>query len=157
MANLPPHAIHDREDTKRFLATVDGARADVSSPYFDARAPVFISRAPGRLDLMGGIADYSGSLVLELPIASATHVALERHDEATLEIVSLAAGFDSAPAVGGIVIRTIPLVGARCAGHDQMNSARRRSAVSSYVLVRGSAFQSHLSCPRWPARTRRKS
>lgn len=31
-----------------------------------------ISRAPCRLDLMGGIADYSGSLVLEWPLAEAT-------------------------------------------------------------------------------------
>jgi len=31
--------------------------------------PVVIARAPGRLDVMGGIADYSGSLVLQLPLA----------------------------------------------------------------------------------------
>jgi hypothetical protein len=28
---------------------------------------------------MGGIADYSGSLVLQMPIAEACHVALQRH------------------------------------------------------------------------------
>lgn len=27
---------------------------------------IFVSRAPGRLDVMGGIADYSGSLVLQV-------------------------------------------------------------------------------------------
>lgn len=27
---------------------------------------VFVSRAPGRLDVMGGIADYSGALVLQV-------------------------------------------------------------------------------------------
>lgn len=40
---------------------------------------VFITRAPGRLDVMGGIADYSGSLVLQMPIAEACHVALQKH------------------------------------------------------------------------------
>jgi galactokinase len=50
---------------------------------------VVVSRAPGRLDLMGGIADYSGSLVLELPIASAAHVALQLHDERTIDFISL--------------------------------------------------------------------
>ncbi|MEZ4659646.1 MAG: galactokinase family protein [Caldilineaceae bacterium] len=35
---------------------------------FDATADVIVTRAPGRMDLMGGIADYSGSLVLQLPI-----------------------------------------------------------------------------------------
>lgn len=29
---------------------------------------VFVARAPGRLDVMGGIADYSGSLVLQVTI-----------------------------------------------------------------------------------------
>ncbi len=28
--------------------------------------PVIVTRAPGRLDVMGGIADYSGSLVLQV-------------------------------------------------------------------------------------------
>ena len=41
--------------------------------------PVFVARAPGRLDVMGGIADYSGSLVLQLPLAEACHVAVQRH------------------------------------------------------------------------------
>lgn len=40
---------------------------------------VVVTRAPGRLDVMGGIADYSGSLALQMPIAEACHVALQRH------------------------------------------------------------------------------
>ena len=40
--------------------------------FFSAERPVFIARAPGRLDVMGGIADYSGARVLELPLACAT-------------------------------------------------------------------------------------
>lgn len=39
-----------------------------------------MARAPGRLDVMGGIADFSGSLVLQMPIALAAHVALQLHD-----------------------------------------------------------------------------
>ncbi len=39
--------------------------------------PLQITRAPGRLDVMGGIADYSGSTVLQMPIAEAAHVALQ--------------------------------------------------------------------------------
>ena len=34
----------------------------------------FIASAPGRLDVMGGIADYSGSLVLQMPIKNRTTV-----------------------------------------------------------------------------------
>ncbi|CAM6123101.1 unnamed protein product [Calypogeia fissa] len=39
---------------------------------------VFVSRAPGRLDVMGGISDYSGGLVLQMPIREACHVAVQR-------------------------------------------------------------------------------
>jgi L-arabinokinase len=44
---------------------------------FDRARDVIVTRAPGRLDLMGGIADYSGSLVLELPIREAAFVAVQ--------------------------------------------------------------------------------
>ncbi|GFZ01077.1 arabinose kinase [Actinidia rufa] len=37
----------------------------------------FVARAPGRLDVVGGIADYSGSLVLQMPIREACHVAVQ--------------------------------------------------------------------------------
>jgi galactokinase len=56
---------------------------------FERGASVSMARAPGRLDVMGGIADYSGSLVLERPIAEATWAAVQRIDRPVLEIVSL--------------------------------------------------------------------
>jgi L-arabinokinase len=59
---------------------------------FDADAPLFVARAPGRLDVMGGIADYSGSLVLELPLACATTAIVQPRRDATIELVSLRAG-----------------------------------------------------------------
>ncbi len=37
--------------------------------------------APGRLDVMGGIADYSGSLVLQMPIAQQTKIQLSLRDD----------------------------------------------------------------------------
>src|SRR5882724_4326064 len=58
---------------------------------FDTQQELTIARAPGRLDLMGGIADYSGSLVLELPIAEATLVALQLTNARRIRIVSLTA------------------------------------------------------------------
>ncbi len=58
-------------------------------PGFFTSAEIVVSRAPGRLDLMGGIADYSGSLVLEWPIAAATHVGLQLQDAPVVQICSL--------------------------------------------------------------------
>lgn len=57
--------------------------------FFDSEREIFISRAPGRLDLMGGIADYSGSLVLQYPIQEATLVALQKDSAPKISVVSL--------------------------------------------------------------------
>lgn len=55
---------------------------------FNTKSDVIVSRAPGRLDVMGGIADYSGSHVLEFPIAEATVAAVQLNDERQLNIVT---------------------------------------------------------------------
>jgi L-arabinokinase len=50
-------------------------------PIFEKNATVYTGIAPGRLDVMGGIADYSGSLVLQMPISQTTKVQVAiRHD-----------------------------------------------------------------------------
>jgi len=58
---------------------------------FSSEAPSYVARAPGRLDVMGGIADYSGSLVLQLPLEVATAVVVQPSDERTIELASLRA------------------------------------------------------------------
>ena len=79
-------------DVSQFLETLS-ALHDHALPqlrtFFDPHAELTITRAPGRLDLMGGIADYSGSLVLELPIAEATLVALQKDQAPRVSVVSL--------------------------------------------------------------------
>jgi len=78
------------KDTETFVETVNSPEGQVLFDG-DGLSKLVVTRAPGRLDVMGGIADYSGSLVLELPIAEATHVALQRDDSNVLKIVSLGA------------------------------------------------------------------
>jgi galactokinase len=56
---------------------------------FEKCVPIRVARAPGRLDVMGGIGDYSGSLVLEMPIAEAAFAAVQRSSMAGIVIVSL--------------------------------------------------------------------
>jgi len=56
---------------------------------FEPGTAIAIARAPGRLDVMGGIADYSGSLVLERPIAEGTCAAVQPVDDAVLEVISI--------------------------------------------------------------------
>ena len=56
--------------------------------FFTTDAPVYTARAPGRLDVIGGIADYSGARVLELPLACATSALVQAQDAPCCEIVS---------------------------------------------------------------------
>src|SRR6476660_6422594 len=79
-------------DIEAFIRTLNALPRNPSAllqTFFDPGKELFVTRAPGRLDVMGGIADYSGSLMLELPIAEATLVALQRSDERVLRIASL--------------------------------------------------------------------
>ncbi|HEY3235547.1 MAG TPA: hypothetical protein VGJ84_12590, partial [Polyangiaceae bacterium] len=52
------HRADDLAHFIRILEHLSGAPQDLFSPA----EPVWVARAPGRLDVMGGIADYSGSL-----------------------------------------------------------------------------------------------
>jgi L-arabinokinase len=56
---------------------------------FRSGSSLVVARAPGRLDLMGGIADYSGSRVLQLPTREATLAAVQKDAERRIRIVSL--------------------------------------------------------------------
>lgn len=83
-------------DLERFAADI-AARVNAGawpqdSILDDDHAPVFIARAPGRLDVMGGIADYSGALVLEWPIREATRIAIRPWTERRLSITSIGRG-----------------------------------------------------------------
>jgi galactokinase len=80
-------------DVAAFVETLDALDTHPTQEartLFDTREELVIARAPGRLDVMGGIADYSGSLVLELPIAEATFAALQREGARRLRIITLA-------------------------------------------------------------------
>lgn len=65
-------------------------------PYFARGEPISVARAPGRLDVMGGVADYSGSLVLELPIREAAFAAVQLQAEPAVHVLSF--GSDGGPA-----------------------------------------------------------
>ena len=56
--------------------------------FLSPERPLYIARAPGRLDVMGGIADYSGARVLELPLACTTDAFVQTQDAPRCEIMS---------------------------------------------------------------------
>src|SRR5256714_367206 len=60
--------------------------------FFSHNSPLYIARAPGRLDVMGGIADYSGGRVLELPLACATTALLQSQETPRCDIATRRGG-----------------------------------------------------------------
>ena len=68
---------------------------------------MYVARAPGRLDVMGGIADYSGALVLQLPLGRETTVSLQRQAVPRCDVTSrrgeawVEFGIDLAPLLTG--------------------------------------------------------
>jgi L-arabinokinase len=60
--------------------------------WYRPDSAAYVGRAPARLDVMGGIADYSGALVLELPLARSTWATVQRQESPLCEIATLRDG-----------------------------------------------------------------
>ncbi|CAF4122713.1 unnamed protein product [Rotaria sp. Silwood2] len=54
-----------------------------------SKKPIYSASAPGRLDVMGGFADYSGSHVLQYPIAQTTHAFVQVSNKNTVHMISI--------------------------------------------------------------------
>ena len=118
------------------LGELEGAHPAVRG-LFDGAAEVFVARAPGRLDVMGGIADYSGSLVLQWPLEAATQVALAVHPSRVIRIASLAED-------GGARIVEVPLEALERDGrpleYDEARELLRRDPASAWAAYVAGAF-----------------
>lgn len=64
--------------------------------YFNT-GEIFVGRVPARLDVMGGIADYSGANVCEAVLGRGTLVALQPRTDRTIRIRTMQAGQRSLP------------------------------------------------------------
>ncbi len=92
MYKISQGSTHNLPDVAAFLDLLnhlDAHRKPAVRTLFEPNGELVVTRAPGRLDLMGGIADYSGSLVLQMPIQEATLVALQRVAEPQVQIISI--------------------------------------------------------------------
>src|SRR5207249_1199485 len=86
-ADLPMNRPHDLLRLDPVPQLLERARAELSAE-FDFSKPLRISRAPGRLDVMGGIADYTGSLVCEMPLDRAAAVLVQQRNDREVQIFS---------------------------------------------------------------------
>jgi galactokinase len=73
------------------MRCVQNHRDFLPPKYFDEATPLVESRAPGRLDVMGGISDYSGGLCLEWPLEVATTCVAQRSRDGKIQVRSAVA------------------------------------------------------------------
>lgn len=59
------------------------------SDFFSSGQPIMTARAPGRMDIMGGISDYSGSLLLQMPVKQTTIVQVQQRADSLIQLRSL--------------------------------------------------------------------
>lgn len=82
-----------------FAPALDRLRALAADPdprvrlFFSPHTAIVIGRAPGRLDVMGGIGDYSGTRVLELPLARATWAIVQRQAAPRFDVATRRGGW----------------------------------------------------------------
>ena len=103
-------------------------------PFIDMRQQRYIARAPGRLDVMGGIADYSGSLVLQLPLDVAAYALVQPRRDGQAVIVSGASHDLAGVSVVELPIAEIYRFVADASVLHQMLTANPSTAWASYLL-----------------------
>jgi L-arabinokinase len=67
----------------------DARLETVPHGFFSENGQIHVASAPGRLDVMGGIADYSGSLVLQLPLDRHTTAMVQPTRDSSITVVSM--------------------------------------------------------------------
>jgi galactokinase len=80
----PSHELRSLAPVEKLLERI---KTDLAADFSPQR-PLRLSRAPGRLDVMGGIADYTGSMVCEMPLDRAAAVALQSRDDRQVQVFS---------------------------------------------------------------------
>jgi len=119
------------EEARRFKQELKA----LYSNLFGEADPIVV-RAPARLDLMGGIADYSGSVVLEVTLERAVLMGLSRRSDGEVKILSIGAEREGlAPRFEASL--DVFYSGGRLKGYDEVRGLFRRDpkrAWAGYVV-----------------------
>lgn len=75
-------------DAERLLTPFETYLEEKGSAFFDSGTPITVARGPARIDLMGGVADYSGSVVFEGTLGRASVVGFQPREDDQLRVRS---------------------------------------------------------------------
>jgi galactokinase len=85
--------------------------------FFQSAEPVWLARAPGRLDVMGGNVDYTGGLVLQMPLRQAVCAAVQATREPMIRVSNPGAaqlGWATELAIPGAAIADLEAIESVC-------------------------------------------
>jgi galactokinase len=125
------------ELVERLPRAADARLAQLLEPATE----LFIARAPARLDVMGGFADYSGSLTLEMPLAEATFAAVQPSNTRQVRIASLALAGTAPPRHACLSLSELAEHAASYASARSYFASRPEGAWLAYIAGNLSALQ----------------
>ena len=82
------HGLADVEEFEKTLAGSARNKYGALGKLFEPGLPIMVVRAPARLDVMGGIADYSGAVVCEAPLDRAVVLAIQARKDRNVALHS---------------------------------------------------------------------
>ncbi len=104
---------------------------------FEPDRPITVARGPARMDCMGGIADYSGSVVFEAPLRRAAVVAFQPGEGTTLRAYSAAMEAAGTPAEATADLSAMRGPDGGSKSYEELNAlltANPGTAWAAYVL-----------------------
>lgn len=121
---------HANDDIHTQIASRLRAHGGDLASWFPLGAPVTAAVAPGRLDVIGGIADYSGATVLEATIGPRTVVAMHRRDDHLIRVTTVG------PEAGDLDGATyeLPVEATRLPARDLRERLGHTSRWAAYVV-----------------------
>ena len=146
--NLPA----DAEAFEHALACTPESPFGPLGTHFAAGKPIYVVRAPARLDCMGGIADYSGSLVCEMTLDRAVLMGLQARDDR--KVIVHSAGVDELGLSPDVTLALDDLApGSGAVDYDTVKrrfSSVPESAWAAYVAGAFSVLQGEGHMERFP-------
>lgn len=130
--------LYDLEEFERILHKPNGDPTGFAG-YFNS-GDIWVARAPARLDVMGGIADYSGSHVCEAVLDRGMLMALQSRTDETLRLRTIQLGRRSLPVETRIPLRYMSS-GDGLGSYSQMRELCQSNPLLSWAAyVGGSIF-----------------
>lgn len=107
--------------------------------FFEPGREIVVARAPARLDAMGGIADYSGSVVCELTLQEAAVLAVQRRTDRRIRVHSEGIEREGLTPEGGLVLDDF-LSNGRMKSYEEVGAMFRRDPGTSWMGYIAGAF-----------------